>query len=148
MGKHFFRSWLSILLFLCSLCQLEATERDSLFLIELHQKKFEYMIAVELDSLSTLLHPDLQYIHSNGWVESKEEVLENLESGYLSYNELIYKNAELRFYDRMAIITGIAEFNVALEGRPIIIDLLYSETWYKTDFGWQLAHRHSCRLIE
>ena len=128
--------------------QDKANDQDSQLLIELHQRKFDHMISVELDSLIPLLHPELQYIHSNGWVEDKNEVLDNLKSGYLSYNELKYKEAEVRLFGETAIITGLAEFNVALEGRRIVLDLLYSETWYKSENGWQLIHRHACRPLE
>jgi len=148
MKMHLIKPWLIVIIFINNISLILANEQDSLLLIELHQKKFDYMIDVDLDLLTPLLHPELRYIHSNGWIENKEEVLENLESGYLSYNELKYKNVELRFYGGTAIITGLAEFNVALEGRQIILDLLYSETWYKTDRGWKLVHRHACRPLE
>ncbi|TVQ48661.1 MAG: nuclear transport factor 2 family protein [Saprospirales bacterium] len=148
MKNYLLSFWFVISLSGFTFTQSITYNQDSQLLIELHQKKFDFMIALELDSLRPLLHPELQYIHSNGWIEDKKEVLDNLKSGYLTYNALDYKEAEVRFFGETAIITGLAEFNVALEGRQIVLDLLYSETWYKSDYGWQLIHRHACRPLE
>ncbi|MBK8627813.1 MAG: nuclear transport factor 2 family protein [Saprospiraceae bacterium] len=54
----------------------------------IHLKKFKWLAEQQYDSLSTLLHDDVHYIHSNGWKESKADVIANLKSGKLTYTEV------------------------------------------------------------
>nr|MBS0038244.1 nuclear transport factor 2 family protein [Saprospiraceae bacterium] len=120
---------------------------DSLEVLQLHEKKFEWMILGNLDSLSNLLAEDVMYVHSNGWVENKSEILENIESGHLTYRQVDIEEQAIRFYGSVAIVKGLAEFQVALDGNPITLDLLYSETYHLEDGKWRLVHRHACRPI-
>lgn len=118
---------------------------DSLEVLQLHEKKFEWMILENLDSLDALLAEDVLYVHSNGWVETKEEVLENIGTAHLSYHRVDIQSQSARIYGQTAIVTGLATFSVALDGNPITLDLLYSETYHRLRGQWKMVHRHACR---
>lgn len=45
-------------------CQQSPVEK---FLLQLHEKKFRWMIEKKNDSLSSMLDERLLYIHSSGW---------------------------------------------------------------------------------
>lgn len=121
---------------------LSASDGD---ILELHQKKFQWMINQQMDSLDQLLSEDVLYIHSNGWVEDKSEVLENIASGYLGYHKVKILEQAVRHFESTAVVTGKARFDVSLDGRPISLDLLYSETYFQANGKWLLVHRHSCQ---
>ena len=117
-------------------------------LLELHRSKFNWMVEEQLDSLSAVLSEDLKYIHSNGWIETKAEVLENIESGHLGYREIIIEEENVRYFGKTGIVTGRGLFRVALDGDPLEIELLYTEVYHKRDGEWELVQRHACRPVE
>jgi hypothetical protein len=114
--------------------------------LALHHQKFEWMVQTQTDSLALLLDERLAYIHSNGWNESKAEVLENLANGKLGYREVQVEEASARCYGSSAIVTGKGLFKVALEGKPLEIQLYYTEVYVRQGQAWRLASRHACRI--
>ncbi len=117
-------------------------------LLELHRSKFNWMVEEQLDSLSSVLSEDLKYIHSNGWIETKEEVLENIASRHLGYREVIVDEEDVRYYGKTGIVTGRGLFRVSLDGDPMEFELSYTEVYHKKDGQWELVQRHACRPPE
>ncbi len=114
--------------------------------LELHQKKFDWMINKQYDSLQMVLEKQLVYIHSNGWIETKAEVIADLKSGKLNYLKVNVTEAKARIYKNTAIVNGKGIFNVMLEGKPVEINLLYTEVYINKKNKWQLASRHANKI--
>ncbi len=132
-----------IFFLIAGLCNAQSAKED---VLEIHSKKFEWMSSKQLDSLSALLDEDVLYIHSNGWIESKEEVLGNLESEKLIYRKVTVEKADARAYDKTVIVQGSGLFEVALEGKPIDIKLNYTEVYINVEGAWKLVSRHACKI--
>lgn len=115
-------------------------------LLDLHSRKFRWMTNKQLDSLSLLLDDRLQYIHSNGWTETRQEVLDDLTSGKLNYTNVTVEEASVRLYDDSAVITGKGVFEVLLDGKPISIHLSYTEVYVRQKKQWRLVSRHACKI--
>ncbi|MFZ1455021.1 MAG: nuclear transport factor 2 family protein [Saprospiraceae bacterium] len=98
------------------------------------------------DSLTTLLHDDVHYIHSNGWKESKAEVIVNILSGKLSYNDVKVHESQVRIVDNTALVTGKGTFYVSLEGKTSEFNLFYTEVYVMTESGIRLISRHACKI--
>jgi hypothetical protein len=114
--------------------------------IELHLVKFDWMKTGQISKLENLLHADVLYIHSNGWTEQKNEVLQNIESGKLKYSSVKVEESRARQFAETVIVTGKGLFNVELDGNPLEILLLYTEVYQILDGRWQLLSRHALRL--
>lgn len=115
------------------------------FFNSLHLKKFNWLIHQQVDSLQSLLHEDLYYIHSNGWKESKTELFANLESGKLSYTNIKVHESQVRLFGSTAIVTGKGTFSVKMDGKPYDFNLFYTEVYVKDDHGLKLVSRHACK---
>ena len=89
----------------------------------LHRQKFEWMINEDFNSLQAILDEQLIYVHSNGWRESANEVIENIASGKLKYKAVEIANSEVRYYKEIAIVNARGTFHVALDGKPLEIVL-------------------------
>ncbi len=63
-------------------------QKDEATVDQLHRKKFNWLINKNYDSLNQLLHEQVNYIHSNGWVQTKKEVIEDLKTGKLNYTQI------------------------------------------------------------
>lgn len=114
---------------------------------KIHLKKFDWMIDVDTTRLSDLLDDQVYYIHSNGWKETKKEILNNIISGKLKYHQIEVTEYEVRSYGNTYIVTGKAKFNVSLEDKPIDIELYYTEIYIADETGKpKLVSRHACRV--
>jgi hypothetical protein len=143
MKKH-----LLVLFLLISLPFFSQTKKDKIahHIIALHQKKFDLMISKQFDSLSLILDADLKYIHSNGWVESKEDLLANLKSDKLVYKQVLVSETKVTLTNHVAIVSGKGLFSVVLENQTLEIPLMYSEIYVKKKGKWLLLHRHANKL--
>jgi hypothetical protein len=139
---------LLVLFLLISLPFFSQTKKDKIahHIIALHQKKFDFMISKQFDSLSLILDADLKYIHSNGWVESKEDLLANLKSDKLVYKKVTVSETKVTLTNHVAIVSGKGLFSVVLENQTLEIPLMYSEIYVKKKGKWLLLHRHANKL--
>lgn len=116
--------------------------------LQLHERKFHWMIAKQTDSLEQILDDRMQYIHSNGWIENKQELLEDIRSGKLQMTNVAIKESTARIYKNMAVINGKGVFSVVMEGKPMDFLLLYTEVYAKRNNKWLLVSRHANRLTQ
>lgn len=101
---------------------------------------------MQADSLNAILDDQVQYIHSNGWVQNKKEVLEDMRSGKLVYQNVTVKEDQVRMYGETAIVTGLGTFEGVNNGTAFKLDLRYTEVYLNTQSGWRLVSRHSNRM--
>lgn len=120
-----------------------ATEQ---FVLQLHEKKFQWMVKKQLDSLSNMLDERAVYVHSNGWQQNKKEVIEDLKNGKLIMNSVTVTEAKARVYKGAVIINGKGKFDVVVEGNSVVIELLYTEVYVRKKEGWLLVTRHANRI--
>ena len=122
-----------------------ATEK---FVLKLHETKFRWMVNKRLDSLANILDERLQYVHSNGWIENKKEVIEDIRSGKLTMTKIVVSEAQARVYKGFVIVNGKGIFSVIMDGKPLDISLLYTEVYAKRQNGWLLVSRHANKLVQ
>ncbi len=137
------------ILLLLSLPQVHFAQADAAAearVLQLHHDKFRWMTMAQLDSLGLVLDDRVRYIHSNGWVESRTEVLENLRSKKLSYQAVTVEEAQARAYEKSVVVVGKGKFQVALDGKPLEINLLYTEVYVRHKKRWKLVSRHACKI--
>ena len=120
-----------------------ATEK---FVLKLHENKFRWMVNKQLDSLNAILDERVQYVHSNGWVQNKKEVTDDLGTGKLIMNSVKVTEATARVYKGFVIINGKGNFNVVANGTTADVQLLYTEVYAKRQNGWLLVSRHANRI--
>jgi hypothetical protein len=122
-----------------------AQTKDEAEIENISRKKFRWMIEKKLDSLDLLTDERLSYIHSNGWVQSKKEFLEDF-NGKLVYHKVDITELSARVYRRSAVVTGKGRFTVSLNGTRIEIDLLFSEVYVRSGSKWKLVSRHANKI--
>jgi hypothetical protein len=86
------------------------------------------------------------FVHSSGWTENKQELIQDIKSGKLRYTDIQISEATARIYPGAAIVTGKGKFNVILDGNTLEFNLCYTEVYVQKDGKWLLASRHSNRL--
>ncbi len=115
---------------------------------ELHKQKFDWMIAKNYDSLNWVTDETLKFIHSNGWIQSKKEFIEDLKTDRLNYTSIIIRESSVSVYqDRCAVITGQGTFRGLMPDKSeFVVNLLYTEVYMKSKKQWRLVSRHACKI--
>jgi hypothetical protein len=115
-------------------------------ILELSLKKFDWLINQQTDSLALYLDDQLMYIHSNGMIETKEELLNNNKSGALTYYEVELTDARIRYKSETAILTGLCSMHAAMGENELKATLLITEVYVFINNRWQLISRHASRM--
>ena len=121
-------------------------DKESQGLIELHKKKFSWLIDKTYDSLDLLFDEKLLYIHSNGLTETKADVFSNLKSEVIAYTRSDVLESQARIFGNSAVITGKGAFAGKARGTPFELNLVYTEIYIKNGNKWRLVSRHACRI--
>ncbi len=87
----------------------------------------------------------LSYGHSNGWVETKTEMIKNLETGYLNYSSYKEDSLQITLNGNMANARFIADIDVALNGNVGSYHLKVLEVWVKKGNRWLLFARQAVK---
>jgi ketosteroid isomerase-like protein len=115
---------------------------------EAERERFAAMVAPDLEALSAALADDLTYAHSNGTVQDKPALLAALSSGDLDYLSLKPREQDVRLEGRLAVVTGVADVRVVVEGRELSVVLRYTDVYRRSAGRWQLIAWQSTRLPE
>jgi uncharacterized protein (TIGR02246 family) len=114
-------------------------------------KRMDAMVRGDIETLASLLAPDLTYTHSTGEVQTREVLLETISSGRLDYVSMVPSDVRVRVLgDRAAVITGRADVKLIAQGKENTVALRFTSVWLKSgdarDGGWQMVAWQSTRL--
>jgi hypothetical protein len=87
----------------------------------------------------------LSYGHSNGWVQTKADVIKDLETGYLVYHSYKEDSLNITINESMANARFVADINATLNGNTNTIHLKVLEVWVKKGKRWLLFARQGVR---
>jgi hypothetical protein len=102
---------------------------------------------VEKDSVivKSLLHNKALFGHSNGWVQSKDEVIRDMNSGYLQYIVINRQSISIKVDGKFAVVKEWMEVTGNKGGADFKIKLFVLQQWIRTKKGWQLWIRQSAK---
>lgn len=87
----------------------------------------------------------LSYGHSNGWVETKTELMRNLETGYMRYNSYREDSLQVLQNGNMANVRFVAEISATLKGSNGNFRLKVVEVWVRKGKRWLLFARQAVK---
>jgi hypothetical protein len=87
----------------------------------------------------------LSYGHSNGWVETKADMLKNLETGYMSYLDYKEDSMNVVVNGNVANARFIADIKAGLNGNIGNFHLKVLEVWVKKGKRWVLFARQAVK---
>lgn len=135
----------TVLVFLTAVFSFGQTKEEHLVL-DLCNQKFRWMIHHRVDSLEAVLDDRLKFIHSTGWIQTKQDLLTDVKSGKLNYQSIEVSDMEVRVYGTAAIVTGKGTFSGTNTGEPFVVKLLFTEVYILKNKNWLLASRHANKM--
>lgn len=88
----------------------------------------------------------LSYGHSNGWVETKEDLIKDLETGYISYQKINEDSISILMNGDMANVRFLADISATMKGTNSSFKLRVLEVWIKKSKHWLLFARQAVKV--
>jgi len=119
---------------------------DSVGLKTTMQKLDAALMQKNETELLVVLHKDLSYGHSNGWIQSKSDVLNDFKSGKLTYKMIENNSAAIvNINKKYATVKTSTNAEGVVNGTAFKLTLHVMQFWIKTKKGWQLIARQSAK---
>jgi hypothetical protein len=96
-------------------------------------------------SLNQQTDKALSYGHSNGWVQSKADLIKDFETGYISYQSITEDSITVLINGTMANVRFVSNVSAALKGATNSFRLKVLEVWVKKSKRWVLFARQAVR---
>ena len=137
------KNFVLFLLILISVGGFAQTEEQKLTatLKEFHQA----LVMKNTVSINQQTDKALSYGHSNGWVETKADVIKDLETGYISYQQYKEDSITIVMNGTMANARFVADITAVLNSNTIISHLRVLEVWVKKGKRWLLFARQAVK---
>jgi hypothetical protein len=137
------KSSLFILLVFFSVAADAQTEEEKLIKVmkEFHQA----LVQKNKVSIDQQTDKALSYGHSNGWVETKADVIADLETGVISYHSFKEDIIKVNINGPMANVRFVADIDATLRGNKNSFHLKVLEVWVKKGKRWLLFARQAVR---
>ncbi|MFN4314336.1 MAG: nuclear transport factor 2 family protein [Chitinophagaceae bacterium] len=140
------RIWLVLLLLTAGTPVVQA-QSDSSQLMQLVRELDQALIKQDTVALDRLLDKNLLFGHSNGWVQTKQEVLQDFGSGKVQYLSMESSEVKLQELSKsLATITLKLKAAGRAGEKEFQLDLHVLQVWKKDKKGWQLYVRQGARL--
>ncbi len=97
-------------------------------------------------ALNHLLSNDLFYGHSNGWVETKKELIADLFNGKLIYKTINAKEEHRTIESNSTAVRSYAEIDCVMDGKPLSFKLKVLQVWTWKNKHWELFARQSVKM--
>jgi hypothetical protein len=110
------------------------------------QTRFKAQVDADARILDKLLDDGLEYVHSNGELDSKKSFIDSLTTGRRDYVSTAATIESVRIFGNVAVIRGKATVTVADNGQSKDLHIGYTDVWLWKDARWRMTAWRSARL--
>jgi len=107
----------------------------------------EALLKKDSSVLMQLLDNNISYGHSNGWIQSKSDVVEDFASGKISYTKLEVSDEKFQIQQQAVAIRNITTVEGVVSGNSFKMSLQVLQIWKRIKVKWVLIARQSVKLI-
>lgn len=144
---------LLVALFVCAFLSMPATTNPSASSIDAvlaaEKARSAALVSGDTKALDRLLADDLRYVHSNGRVQTKKDVIDGLADGTTAYSsfstEKIHSNPVTA---DVVVLSGTLNQRKFGNGKWTEAQLLFQAVWRKSAQGWQLVNIQTVKVPE
>ena len=134
------------ILILLFVCFSGFAQKDTAAVLAAVIKLEKALVDKDTAALSALLHKDVAYGHSSGWVQTKKNVVDDMLSGFLEYKKFSDNSFLVDASKEKAIVKEKVTVSGVRDGKPFDLTLFVMEVWLQNKKGWQLYARQSTKL--
>ena len=105
------------------------------------------LVSNDILRLNELTDKSLSYGHSNGWVQTRKELFDDLKSGLLTYQKYVEDSMTVTMNEtkKIANVRFVATIDATLRGTANTFHLKVLEVWIKKTKNWVLIARQAVK---
>jgi hypothetical protein len=116
-----------------------------LTLKQVFDKKNEWLVAENFDSLKQIIHPQIKYAHSNCWVQVADDMINPNNNDSLVYLEIDISHLDVDVISNVGIVEGTGHFKGIVKRDSFDLNLCFVETYIEEEGSWKLIARQSSK---
>lgn len=97
-------------------------------------------------ALSNILADDVTYGHTNGLVQTKQQLIHDVMSGVQEYKSINPVDMNIRVFDNAAIVNMTGEVSMMYQSKPLDFKMAVTLVWINKNGDWKLEARQSVKL--
>lgn len=137
-----------LLILLCCGFLLKAQHRDSIGLQNSVYRLNLALVLKDKKGIKRLVSQRIQYGHSNGWIETRKEMIKHLHDGTLTYKSIKLDKIETAIDDKMGLAKSSGKFVVIMGSSVLEFHLKITQIWEWKRNKWILMSRQSVKVDE
>lgn len=115
-------------------------------IVDLDRKRMDAMCRQDAASLEAILADDLIYTHSSARLDTKQSLIGGMRSGAAVYRSIETSDVKAQDYGDAVVLTGTARIQVDANGKPLTLNVRFTDVYVNKDGRWQMVAWQSTRL--
>ncbi len=113
---------------------------------ELDKKRMNAMAQKDVAALKNMLCKGIVYTHSSARQDTKESLIEGMESGKTVYTSIVPSEVKAQDLGNAVVLTGVAAISVNSGGKPNSFRVRFIDVYENQNGTWRMVHWQSTRI--
>ena len=107
--------------------------------IALDAQRMTAMARGDVGTLNALIADELVYTHSSARLDTKQSLIENMQSGKTVYTAVVPSDVKAQEYGDTVVLTGNARISVRSGGNAMNFGVRFTDVWANKGGNWQMV---------
>jgi hypothetical protein len=117
-------------------------------IIELDKKRMSAMAQKDTAGLKTMLCKGLVYTHSSGRQDTKQSLIDGIDSGSTVYTSVEPSDVKAQDLGNAVVLTGLAAISVNSGGKSNSFRARFTDVWENQNGTWRMIAWQSTKIPE
>jgi ketosteroid isomerase-like protein len=117
-------------------------------IIELDKQRMTAMAQKDVAALKNIICKGLVYTHSSGRQDTKESLLDGMESGSTVYTSMVPSEVKAQDLGNAVVLTGVAAISVDSKGKSNSFRVRFTDVYENQNGTWRMITWQSTKLPE
>ena len=117
-------------------------------IIDLDRKRMTAMAQKDTAALKTMLCKGLVYTHSSARQDTKQSLIDGMESGSTVYTSIVPSDVKAQDLGNAVVLTGVAAINVNSGGKPNSFRVRFTDVYENQNGTWRMITWQSTKIPE
>jgi ketosteroid isomerase-like protein len=117
-------------------------------IIELDKQRMNAMAQKDVAALKNMLCKGLVYTHSSGRQDTKQSLIDGMESGSTVYTSMVPSDVKAQDLGNAVVLTGVAAISVNSKGKANSFRVRFTDVYENQNGTWRMITWQSTKLPE
>ena len=115
-------------------------------IIERDKQRMSAMAQKDVGALKGMLCKGLVYTHSSARQDTKESLINGMESGTTVYTSVVPSEVKAQDLGNAVVLTGVAAISVNSNGKPNSFRVRFTDVWENQNGTWRMITWQSTKI--